>query len=478
MSFINTVFRNELRQLLRQSWLIVSLCSFILVAMSSVMVGNSTVKQRFIQIDSIQQSYQRDLQGVLKKFTDTVDAKGKTAAKNAGMAVMINFWLPQNTIKKPAPLASLSLGLMDIQPWQQQVKYTRSFNETTDMPVSNPMTLFAGNFDLAFVIVYLLPLLVVAYCYSVYSSESESGTLSLLKVQAGSIHRLIRVKLLFRFVVLSALLMFVNMLGFLFACKQEAPSWQSMAWWCLVTLLYLAFWMSLAYLVIALRKNTVISGLYMISCWLFLLVIFPSLVNSYIQSTDPLPMRDEIASFRRHQGEEIWNTSARILSDSFNRYNPQYASSIDPKKDTVHLSTRYVAGYYELLERRMERITGPFEQKILKRNARFELISHWNPALYSQHLLNSLGETHLAAYQEFFLQQSNFQKKWKAFLYDFHIPDKRLTPADFKRFPVFNYQPPVLQATSLFMHLAYILLFVLIISTGAFLLFEKVNRAM
>lgn len=476
MSFIHTVFRNELKQLSRQKWLIGAFCAFIIVAILAISAGNRTVNARLVQIDSVQQAYQRDLNVVLKKFTDTTDAKGRAAAKSAGMAVMINFWLPQNTIKKPAPLAALSVGLMDIQPWQQQVKYTKSFNETTDMPVTNPMTLFAGNFDLAFVILYLMPLLVLAYCYSVFSSEKESGALTLLKIQAGNVHRLIRIRLLFRFIVLGILLLLVNMLGFVLAGKQTAPSFQAMALWCLATVLYLAFWMAVAYLVVALQRNTTVSGLCMISCWLLLLVVFPSLVNSYVQSKHPLPMRDEIASYRRHQGEIIWGTPARILADSFNRYNPQYAASIDPAKDTLHLSTRYVAGYYDLLERRMERVLVPFEEKVAERNRRFESLSWWNPALYSQHLLNSLSVTHLAAYQEFFRQQDDFQKKWQAFLYGYHMPGRQLTPADFKRFPVFNYQPPLLPSDRIAMQLFYIFLFISGLTACAFFLFNKKEK--
>jgi ABC-2 type transport system permease protein len=473
MRFIQTVFRNELRQLLRQRWLVASLISFFIAALLSIFIGNKTVKTRMIQIDSLQQSYQRDLQGVLRKYADTADAKGKAAAKSAGMAVMINFWLPQNTIKETAPLASLSLGLMDIQPWQQQVKYTKSYNEVADMPVTNPMTLFTGNFDLSFVIIYLLPLLVVAYCYSVYASENENGTLPLLKVQAGGIHRLIRTKLLFRLLVLGSPLMLVNLMGFIFSSKNESPSLTMMLLWSAVTLLYLAFWMAVAYLIVSFRKNTIVSGLYMVSCWVVLLVLLPSVVNSYIQSKHPLPMRDEVASYRRHQGEEIWGTRASILSDSFNRYNPQYASSIDLRKDTLHLSTRYVAGYYDLLERRMERKLEPFRRKIEQRNEHFDKLSRWNPALLSQHLLNNLAGTDLGHYKQFFAQQDTFQQAWKDFLYEFHIPDKRLTPDDIKKLPAFSWEAPAIRISDIMKQTAYVILLMLTMAAVAFWSFRN-----
>lgn len=476
MYLLKTIFRYEWQQLLRQRWLLLSLLLFVVIALLSIRSANHTIKSRFVQGDSIRLSYARSLDMVIKKFSDTLTDKGKVDAKNAGLPVMINFWLPQNVIKDPGPLSALSLGLMDVQPWHRQVKYTKNYDDNTDMPVSNPMTLFAGNFDLAFVIIYLLPLLVLMYCYAIHSSEKEAGTLALLSIQAGSIHRIIRLKLLFRFLVLASVLMIINVLGFVLAEKHSSLSGNSILWWNVLSLLYLLFWTGIAYLVVALQKGAIASGLYLVSSWLLLLIVLPSMVNTYIQSRHPLPMKDELASYRRHQGEEIWGTSARILSDSFNRYNPQYASSINPAKDTVHLSTRYVAGYYDLLERRMERVVIPFEEQVAQRNGHFASFSRWIPVLSCQHLFNCLAGTQLLAYQEFFQQADAYQKNWKDFLYAFHIPGKKLTQQDMQHFPVFHYQQLLLPVKELATAVGYLLLLVAGLFVSGFFLFNRINK--
>lgn len=476
MTLLKTIFRHEWQQLLRQRWLLLSLLLFVVIGLLSIRSANHTVRARFVQGDSIRLSYARSLDMVVKKFSDTLTDKGKVDAKNAGLPVMINFWLPQNVIKDPGPLSALSLGLMDVQPWHRQVKYTKNYDDTTDMPVSNPMTLFAGNFDLAFVIIYLLPLLVLTYCYAIHSSEKEAGTLALLTIQSGSIHRIIRLKLLFRFLVLASVLMIINVFGFVLAEKHSSLSEDSILWWSVLSLLYLLFWTGIAYLVVALQKGAIASGLYLVSSWVLLLIVLPSMVNTYIQSRHPLPMKDELASYRRHQGEEIWGTSARILSDSFNRYNPQYASSINPAKDTVHLSMRYVAGYYDLLERRMERVIIPFEEQVAQRNDHFASFSRWIPALSCQHLFNCLAGTQLLAYQEFFQQADVYQEKWKDFLYAFHIPGKKLTQQDMQHFPVFHYQQPLLPVKELATAVGYLLLLVAGLFVSGFFLFNKINK--
>lgn len=477
MTLLSTIFLFEWQQLMRARWLQVSLLLFLVVGLLSIHLSNRTIESRLVQIDSIGQSYHRDYQAALGRFTDTLTDKGKSEAKNAGLAVMVNYWLPQNAIKPPAPMAALSLGLADIQPWHQQVKYTKSYGDATDMPVSNPMTLFAGNFDLAFVIIYFLPLMVLAYCYNLYSSEKEAGTLAMLTIHGGSIHRIMALKLLFRCLVLATLLVIINVAGFLLAGRHMIPSTSSMLLWCLFTLLNLMFWMAMVFLILAFQRGGNETSLYLVGCWILLLLIVPSLINTYVQSRHPVPMKDEIASYRRHQGEEIWNTPAGILSDSFNLYNPQYASSIDPAKDTLHLSRRYVAGYYELLERRMERVLIPFERTVNERNRDFETLSNWNPPSLTQHWLNILAGNGLASYLGFSRQADAYQKKWKGLLYDFHIPDKRLKPADFSRFPVFEYQLPMLNERQLLLQALYLLVLIIVLASTGLYVFIRKNQA-
>ncbi|MDR6568217.1 DUF3526 domain-containing protein [Chitinophaga ginsengisegetis] len=476
MMLLKTIFLFEWQQLLRQRWMLVSLLLFMLISLLSIRSSNRTIESRFIQADSIREGYHRDYVTALQRFSDTLTDKGKATAKNAGLAVMVNYWLPQNAVKLPAPLAALSLGLTDIQPWYQQIRYTKSFEGANNIPVSNPVMLFAGNFDLAFVIIYLLPLLVLVYCYNLYASEKETGTLTMLMIHAGSIHRIIALKLLFRLLVLATLLLTVNALGFILAYKQSFPSFITMLLWCSATLLYLLFWITVTYVVLAFRFSGTRTGLYLVSCWMLVLIILPSLINTYVQKKHPLPMKDEIAAYRRHQGEEIWNTPARVLADSFNRYNPQYAASINPARDTLPLSTRYIAGYYDLLEKRMDRMLTPFQEKIKQRNLHFETLSNRNPSSLVQQWLNSLAGTQLTAYQDFSRQSDIYQQKWKTFLYGFHIPEKHLTPADYKNFPVFQYHAPALPVHRLIIQAGYLLCLVLLLTGAGVYIFTHKNR--
>jgi ABC-2 type transport system permease protein len=458
MDLLLTVFYNEWRQFCRQGWMLASLLLFIVTALLSIGVGNQAVHSKFIEIDSMKASFHQDLQNIVAKMGDTISPKGKAEAKNAGLAAMINYKLTPTAIKTPMPLAALSLGLTDVQPWYQQVKYTKNFNDQSWTPVSNPVVLLAGNFDYSFVLVYLLPMLILAFNYSLYASESEAGTLSLLAIQGGDVKKIIRLKLLFRFLLIGTILILLNITGFILAKRETDHTPGMLLGWMLVTLAYLLFWIAIAYMVLALKKTAMVTALYLASVWLLLLIIIPSLVNSYVQVKYPLPLQDEVASFRRHQSEEIWKTSPKILSDSFNRYNPQYASSINPAKDTLPLSLRYVAGYYNLLERRMAEKLRPYNQQVDQRNLAAQKLLRWNPAFLCEFGLNTISGNHLFAYQDFDRQVDSYQLQWQSFLYPFHFAEKRLTPADLSAIPVFNYVSTRVFDSSLILHTGYVVL--------------------
>lgn len=456
MYLLRTIFYNEWQQLCRQRWMVVSLLLFILIAIISIGVGNHAVHAKYVQIDSMKASFHQDIQHTIKTFGDTSTTTAKAAAKNAGLAAMVNYKLSPTAIKEPMPLSALSLGLMDVQPWYQPIKFTKNFNDQTSAPVTNPMMLLAGNFDYSFVLVYLLPMLVLAFCYSLYSAEVEAGTLSLLAIQGGNVKQIIRLKLLFRFLVLGVILILLNITGFIFAIHRTDYTPGMLIGWMLVTLIYLCFWIAVTHLTLALKKTAMVTALYLASTWLLLLIIIPSLVNSYIQVKYPLPLQDEIASFRRHQSEEIWNTSPKILSDSFNRYNPQYASSINPAKDTLPHSIRYVAGYYSLLERRMNEKMKPYNQQVDQRNQAAQKLLRWNPVFLCESGLNMISGNQLYAYHDFNEQANKYQLQWQGFLYRFHLSEKKLTPADLSVIPIFNYRRSMGLDTSIVLAIIYV----------------------
>ena len=91
----------------------------------------------------------------------------------------------------PGPLTALAVGQSDLLPYYYDVNiYTNESTFQQNGEVENPLNLMVGRFDLAFVVIYLLPLLILALSYNVLSEEREQGTLALTLSQPGASWRL------------------------------------------------------------------------------------------------------------------------------------------------------------------------------------------------------------------------------------------------------------------------------------------------
>lgn len=470
MSLPATIFRFEWYRLIRSRRMLCSLAVFILIAGLAIRTGRQSVQLRLLQLDSIRTAYQHDFQTQWQLITDTT-AAGKKKARVAGMAAVVNYRLPQNALWYPQPLQTLSTGISDIQPFYHPVQTTVSYAEPPNIPVSNPMRLFAGNFDLAFVWLYILPLLIIIFCYPLYAEEKDTGTAALLTIQGGSLRRIIGYKLLFRTLLISVLVALLNGIGCLAAPGKMAGA--QAGWWCWVTQLYLLFWCALSWAALSLRLNGTLTALLLTGCWLLAVMIGPAVTNIYITAHYPLPLRSELASLQRQESEEIWSMPPRQLVDSFNAAHPQYAASGDPAKDTLPGSTRFVAGYYYLLEKRAGRAAALRDSQVAQRNRYFERLSAVNPVLHTQQLFNQLAGTGLTDYQYYRQQVAAFQRQWKAFLYPMQLADKSLGPEQFRQFPVFTGHRPSLQAGALLKEGMLLYVLILLLAAAGFFGFNK-----
>lgn len=437
MALLIAIFRFEWLKLLRSKLLPGSLIIFTIISLSAIHNGRMTVQHRLAQLDSIQATYQRDFQQQWKIITDS-SSGGKMKAATEGLAALVNFRLPQPAVWYPHPLQTLSIGITDIQPSYHQVQTTINYIDPPNIPVSNPVRLFAGNFDLAFVWLYILPLLIIVFCYPLYAEEKEAGTVSLLSLQGGNLPRVMALKIVFRILLISVIVFLLNGVGFMASPGDLSIGFSEAMRWCGLTQLYILLWTALSWLIVSLRANSTLSALLLMGCWLVLVMILPAITNIYVAAKHPVPLRTELASLQRHESEELWSANPAMLVDSFNAAHPQFDTIRHPAKDTVFGSVRFIAGYYYLLERRVGEAARLLESQLDQRNKYFEKLAAVNPVLNTQQVFNQLAGSSLRDYRNYRDEVSAFQQKWKSFLLPWQISEKPLGAAQFRQFPKFS----------------------------------------
>lgn len=435
---LRTIFHFEWLQLRRQPALFFALIVFFLIGCYAIYSGRQTTYHQKTVIDTLKRQYVQDYDLALKKFTDTLSPEAKAQASYAGLPQMINFRIPPLAINAPQGLATLSVGQRDVNPYYQKVKSSVNFLDNENVELSNPFTLFTGNFDLAFVLVYLLPLLIIALCYNVFAEELEKGTYALLRIQSQGVFKVINAKLAFRLVLAVTITLLLSLLGFWVSSGIGQVSVTGIMLWCYASLLYVGFWVSVCYFVVQLKRNAVVSALSLLGIWLFFLVLLPSLANTYVAVAKPTPLRADLASYQRHVSEEIWSTKPQLLADTFNRNNPQYNSTINPAKDSTRNGERFVVAYYDLLERKVSSYAKKIDQEIRERNRLSDQISLINPSVSLQYLYNEVAHSGRADYLSFQQQISQFQRVWRHHLYQRQLAEINFKKEELAQLPKFK----------------------------------------
>lgn len=441
MKLFNTICHFEWLQLKRQRTQVLSLVVFFLIGCYAIYSGRVTIQKQTTVLDTLQQQYHKDQTLALQKFTDTLTAESKAEAASAGMAAMINFRMPPLATAPPSGLAILSIGQRDVNPYYQKVKSAVNYLDQENVEISNPTKLFTGNFDLSFVLVYLLPLLIISLCYATYAEEKERGTYALLSIQSAKLHTVLNYKLLFRLGITLALVFLLNLVGFLFASKQAAISLSSVGLWLWLSLSYIIFWFAICYFFLQFKRSSIITALQLVSAWLFFLILLPSLTNSYLSLQHPAPLRASLASYQRQVSEEVWEMKPLALTDSFNRHHPQYNSTINLAKDSTRNGERFIAGYYDLTERKVGRVAKAIDLQLAEKQEMASKLAVINPSIQLQYLLNALAHTGRSDYQEFKEAVAGFQQRWKHLILRYQLSGTQFKAEELKQLPKFQLTP-------------------------------------
>lgn len=244
-------FKYELKLLLRSRWIQVLGILLLVLFAFAAFNGKAKVTKRSMDIASAT-SEVHESDALMLKLLDsleqgfTVNARPWTLPTGP---MAVGNYHPRVAAMDPGPMAFIATGQADV--FTHYVKPTVSGDDLalnfTEM--TSPVQLLFGSFDLAFVIVYLLPLLIIAFSYNVLSAEKESGSLRLLASQPIGIQNWVMQKLGLRFFWLSVMVVVAAVAVFLML---GLPPWaQARLFLNMLGLIlaYMLFWFSLAFFI-------------------------------------------------------------------------------------------------------------------------------------------------------------------------------------------------------------------------------------
>lgn len=409
---IGTVLRNEVQLLKADRLLVAALVVFAVLFSYALANGVAWASKLEGTVEAVRAadaeraaSLVEELEHIaaggdpVSRFTDPRSPNVMGGARGAVTAVL-----------EPGPLAALSAGQTDLLPYYYDVSiYTNEQTFLQNGEVANPLNLMVGRFDLAFVIVYLLPLLVLALGYNVLSAEREQGTLALTLSQPVSARTVVTAKLLFRGMIVIGVALAASLVGVAVGGGWSAP--ERVALWCATVVVYSLFWFALAAWVNTLGRSSAWNATALVGAWLALVVVVPSTVNVAAGLLHPPPSRIAMISEARQASNDAVNQRSILLA----RYledHPEMAVGVVPdRRNTAALAWAAT----EEVNRRLEGVANRHDQALAAQRTMVRRYGLLSPALVAHGVLSSAAGNDDERFERFETQVRGFAEEWKEY---------------------------------------------------------------
>ncbi|MEO1251329.1 MAG: DUF3526 domain-containing protein [Pseudomonadota bacterium] len=375
---------------------IVILGCIALLAAYAAMSGKSYVNEALAG----QYAFERQANEAVAEWRAAlVDVEASDEAPSPYAARPMNLRLPASL--PPASLADFAIGGGDLLPTTTKLTGWSSPGELfVGYEFANPTTLGLGRFDLSFLVVVILPLVMVAASFDVFAGERERGRARMIAAQAGhvraSVWRRLHLRNLAIWMVFSAITLLAAVVGP--APQMSGARLASFAVWLGVAWAYGVFWFALIAFAVAVARNSETVSAVLFSLWAIFVFAVPAVGGAVAEAAYPPPSRLVFLSEMR-KGEVEAVREAEKLTNSFLADHPEMA-----------LSTEDVPGFFRgafLSNREAGKRTTPvleaFAESREKRAALVGRLQFLSPALIANNVLVTIAGGDVArnmAYQE------------------------------------------------------------------------------
>lgn len=338
-----------------------------------------------------------------------------------------------------APLSIAAVGLSDLYPQVLKISASSKDSFLFVDEIANPAHLLNGGFDLAFVLVYIDPLLILAVCYNVLSGEQEQGTLALTAASSAPLTKVLLGKLIVR----AGGLIVAETLGIWAVLTIVSPSsfrGGGVATLVVLTLaigLYGTFWAALALLVNSFRRDSAFNAVALVMAWVLLLLVAPAAINAFAQVRYPAPARSEMILAVRNAAID----AERDRDATEARYREEHrgvsglaAESRDPISND---RTRQTLDVTLAADARADEVLADQERRVKEQRHLCDRLAFLAPPILFHDAVAELAGNGHTRWDDYLARVGMFHKTWKTFFVERAKQNTALTTTDYARFPRF-----------------------------------------
>lgn len=371
--------RLELRLILAGGTVPAGMILLLLAGLFALWHGHTVIERQRQALAASPALQQQEHARVLAPLPPTADAGDQL------------YYLFFHTVREPSPWAPVAVGQRDVQAFNLKVRMLALQGQLYDTDLGNPLLASFGNFDLAFVIVVLAPLLLIAFTFNVHSGEVEAGTWSLLRSQPIRVGRLLLLKYALRMAMVWAPVMALLLMAAWALGLDLDVTWWTVAAWATA---YLVVWMAVSMLVATLRRSSDVNVLALLAVWVLWTALGPALVNVAAAARFPLPEALELTVLQRQGYHGAWDEPLPEVMQAFYQRYPEWRNVPVP-------TDRYSNAWYYAMQQRGDDAAADaaarYRASLEARDRWVHRASWWCPPAALQRALSRVARTDLAA---------------------------------------------------------------------------------
>jgi ABC-2 type transport system permease protein len=295
-----------------------------------------------------------------------------------------------------------------------------------------------GRFDFGFVVVFVLPLVILALSYNMVSVEREQGTLPMVLVQPVRLATLVIGKVALRSMIVVGTVAIASGVGGAVAAFQigSPVAGGRLLLWLGLIVAYGLFWFALAAAVNAFGYSSAANATVLAAVWLGFAVVIPGLIDVAASVLHPLPSRMRLVTATREATAEAEARGRELLAEFYGDHPELMPRGRDPDMDSFHATRVSVA-------EAVDSIAGPlrrrFDQQLDRQRRLTGRYRFASPVVLAYDLLSDVAGTGLARHGRFRRQVAEFQASWAGVLVPKMYRGERLTPGDYDGLPRFRF---------------------------------------
>jgi ABC-2 type transport system permease protein len=424
-------FAEELRLLRREGVAAWALAGLWLLLVAAALNGRALL--------AAQDAASAQLDGEAATLVEALAAqagRGVPAAQDPGS---VGFSVLTRPVSLPqAPLAPLAIGQGDLLPARYELTARGAHHFLARAELDSPLRLAIGNFDAAFVIVWLLPLLAIGLSYGIVSGERERGVLALAVAAGASPSRFVLGKWWSRVVLVVGCIWLATLFaGAVGGVLARPGAGLLLFFWAGISTLYALFWFVLALWLNAGPGSSERNAMALIGVWLVFVILAPAMTNLAATTLFAAPSRVNLTTELREATEAADREAAAARDRYFFDHPEMQAGEMDTRAYFASVARSEAS-----IAREMLPLLQAFDAQSLRQQRLVALLQYCSPGTLAYQALTTLAGSDGARHREFRAQVLSFHGDWTRFFVARLENGRTLATGDYARLPRFAFAEP------------------------------------